>query len=111
MSLETFYDSLSQSRGPTILRQILDELREHPEETEESIARRDLERLFPVAVRALGNLAVYSSDDKVRVGAAKFLVSTNLRLVELQFDAINNPVEAFAKQVMDETKRIERGDE
>ena len=106
MTLANFYDSLSESKGPALLRQILDEIREHPEETEESIARRDLERLFPVAVRSLGNLAVYSSDDKVRVGAAKFIVSTNLRLVEMQFDAINNPVEKFAQQVMDESKRI-----
>lgn len=59
------------------------------EQTYESIAVRELERGFPLAVQSLVSLAIHAEDPRVRRGAANDVVNHNLALMQARAD--NNP--------------------
>jgi hypothetical protein len=77
---------------------VLATLRSKPEETPESLAVRELERSFPLAVRSLVNIALYSEDDKLRRLASLDLLNANVKIREVSKDATGE-LERFLRDV------------
>src|SRR5688572_11379767 len=77
---------------------LLAELRAKPEENEVSIAERELERSFPLAVKSLINLALNSEDEKVRRLASLDLLNVSVKLRELNRDG-DGPLEKFLREM------------
>jgi hypothetical protein len=90
---------------------VLADLAAQPEDTAEAIANRALERLYLPSVVSVGQLAVYSDDDKVRLNAAQFIVSANLQLMSIAAKAGDGPIEKFLKGVEDEINTIRGNDD
>ena len=77
---------------------LLADLKAKPEENEVSIAERELERSFPLAVKSLINLALNSEDEKVRRLASLDLLNVSVKLRELNRDG-DGPLEKFLREM------------
>lgn len=77
-----------------------------PEETPISIGLKDLESYFPLAVRRVGHLAVHGEDEKTALAAAKYVIAANLQLQKAKYGADEDPLDVFAKSVMDEAAML-----
>jgi hypothetical protein len=77
-----------------------------PEETPISIGLRDLESYFPLAVRRIGQIAVHGMDEKTALAAAKYVVAANLNIQKARVGGEEDPVDAFAKSVMEDAARM-----
>jgi hypothetical protein len=80
------------------------ELDDPRELTPESIAIRELERGFPLAVQSLVSLSLHSSDERVRRGAANDVINHNLALMQSRLAKNPNadPLMQFMKTVTKE---------
>lgn len=79
-----------------------------PEETPISIGLTDLESYFPLAVRRVGHIAVHGEDEKTALAASKYIIAANLQLQKARIGGDEDPVEAFAKSVMDEAHTLKQ---
>lgn len=79
----------------------------HGEVTPESVAIRELERGFPLAVQSLVSLAIHSEDPRVRRGASNDVINHNLALMQARRDgdARTDPLLAFIKSVTEEMQQ------
>jgi cell wall assembly regulator SMI1 len=80
------------------IQDVLATLRQQPEENEVSIAERELERAFPLAVKSLVNLALHSEDEKVRRLASLDLLNAGVKIRELSKDGTDE-LEKFMRSV------------
>lgn len=76
-----------------------------PEETALSIGMKDIEYYFPLAVRRIGQIAVHG-DEKFALQAAKYIISANLSIQKARVGGEEDPVDAFARQVMEDASRL-----
>src|SRR5215203_7292484 len=81
---------------------LLAELKAKPEENEGSIAERELERAFPLAIKSLIQLALHSQDEKVRRAASLDLLNLSVKLRELSRDG-DGPLEKFLREMTGNT--------
>jgi hypothetical protein len=88
------------------MRDLVQEQTMMPEETPISIGLKDLESYFPLAVRRVGHIAVHGEDEKTALAAAKYVIAANLQLQKARASGEDDPVEAFAKSVMDEAAQL-----
>lgn len=79
----------------------------HGEVTPESVAIRELERGFPLAVQSLVSLAIHSEDPRVRRGASNDVINHNLALMQARRDgdARTDPLLNFIKSVTEEMQQ------
>jgi hypothetical protein len=77
-----------------------------PEETPFSIGMKDMQYYFPLAVRRIGQIATHG-DEKHALVAAKYIISANLAIEKARASGGEDPVDAFAKQVMAEANRLD----
>lgn len=75
------------------------------EETPTSIGLKDLENYFPLAVRRVGQIACHG-EEKFALPAAKYLIAANLQLQKARASGEEDPVDAFAKAVMEDANRL-----
>lgn len=80
------------------IQDVLATLRNAPEETPESLAVRELERSFPLAVRSLVQIALHSTDDKLRRAASLDLLQANTKIREISKEA-EGELEKFLRDV------------
>jgi|Tabmets5t2r1_1033131.scaffolds.fasta_scaffold22298_1 uncharacterized protein (DUF58 family) len=80
------------------IQDVLATLRQAPEETSESVAIRELERSFPLAVKSLVNLALHSEDERVRRLASLDLLNAATKIREISKDA-DGEIERFLRGV------------
>jgi uncharacterized protein (DUF58 family) len=80
------------------IQDVLATLRQAPEETPESVAIRELERSFPLAVKSLVNLALHSDDERVRRLASLDLLNAATKIREISKDA-DGEIERFLRSV------------
>jgi uncharacterized protein (DUF58 family) len=80
------------------IQDVLATLRQAPEETPESVAIRELERSFPLAVKSLVNLALHSVDELVRRLASLDLLNAATKIREISKDA-DGEIERFLRGV------------
>jgi hypothetical protein len=88
------------------MKDLISEQQMMPEETPISIGLKDLESYFPLAVRRVGHIAVHGDDEKTALAAAKYVIAANLQLQKARVGGEDDPVEAFAKSVMDEASAL-----
>lgn len=91
----------------TAMKDLVSEQDMMPEETPISIGLADLESYFPLAVRRVGHIAVHGEDEKTALAAAKYVIAANLQLQKARIGGDEDPVEAFAKSVMEEAARAQ----
>jgi uncharacterized protein (DUF58 family) len=80
------------------IQDVLATLRQAPEETPESVAIRELERSFPLAVKSLVNLALHSDDERVRRLASLDLLNAATKIREISKNA-DGELERFLRGV------------
>src|SRR5215218_3105786 len=76
---------------------LLAELKQAPEENEVSIAERELERSFPLAVKSLVQIALHSDDEKLRRLASLDLLNLGVKVSELHKIG-DGPLEKFLRE-------------
>jgi hypothetical protein len=81
------------------------------EETPLSIGERRLDYLFPLAVQSIGQLAIYASDDKTRLNAAKYVMETRIQLAHMKAQSAPSPIETFISHVNDIANEIGKSDD
>jgi hypothetical protein len=81
---------------------LLAELKQKPEETPESIAERELERSFPLAVKSLVQIALHSEDEKLRRLASLDLLNLGVKVSEIHKIG-DGPLERFLREVTGNT--------
>lgn len=72
-----------------------------PEDTPFELGKRDLYGYFPAAVRSVAQLAMHSSDDKVRLNASRFIVDTVAKLEVAEQEGKDGPLDKFIKNITD----------
>ncbi|HJV14840.1 MAG TPA: hypothetical protein VJ625_13210 [Propionibacteriaceae bacterium] len=77
---------------------LLAELKAKPEENEVSIAERELERSFPLAVKSLVQIALHSEDEKLRRLASLDLLNLGVKVSEVRKIG-DGPLERFLREV------------
>jgi hypothetical protein len=78
-----------------------------PEETPYSVGVKDLRASFPGAVRTTAQLALYSSSEKTRYLAARFIVE---KVIELETLTADDPLAKFMDEVTDFAQKHTRED-
>jgi hypothetical protein len=100
------WDRLKSEWNATLtIADLADEIEEsHGEVTPESVAIRELERGFPLAVQSLVSLAIHAEDPRVRNKAANDVINHNLALMQARVagDARTDPLLNFIKSVTEE---------
>lgn len=70
-----------------------------PEDTPWEVAKRDLYGYLPASVRSLAHLALYASDEKTRLNAAKLHIETVAKIEEMEHRGKGGPLDELLKGV------------
>jgi cell wall assembly regulator SMI1 len=96
------HDHAQDWNAQQAINDLLAELKAKPEENEVSIAEKELERSFPLAVKSLVQIALHSDDEKLRRLASLDLLNLGIKVHEIHKIG-DGPLERFLRDVTGNT--------
>jgi hypothetical protein len=109
MTMRSSFDKINPDwYADTAMADLIAEQDMLPEETPISIGLKDMNYYFPLAVRRIGQIAVHG-EEKYALTAAKYIISANLAIEKARASGGDDPVDAFAKQVLEDASRMNGG--
>jgi hypothetical protein len=84
---------------------ILDELAQ-PETTTWERGKTELENFFPLAIRSVGQLAMFATSERTRLNAAKFIIGANISLRKVQAQEDEGPLAKMLQKFEEEANKL-----